>query len=56
MKIGIIGAGKVGATIFQCLFQFFHEQSLAADLGERAVEDLVAARGHAEQLDAARRA
>ena len=33
-------------------FEFLDEQALASDLGQRSVEDLVAARGHAEQFDA----
>src|SRR5690606_14358321 len=31
--------------------EFLQEQALAADLGERAVEDLVAARGHRHEVD-----
>ena len=34
-------------------FQLLDEEPLAADLGQRPVEDLVAARRHAEQLDGA---
>ncbi len=45
----------VGAAVEQGVFELLDEQPLAADLGERAVEDLVAAGGHAEQFDAARR-
>ena len=41
--------GEVGAAFFQREFQFLDEQALAADLAQRAVEDLVAAGGHAQQ-------
>ena len=41
----------VGAPFFEREFEFLDEQALAADLAERAVEDLVAAGGHAEQCD-----
>ena len=47
--------GDVGAAIEQGIFQFLDEQALAADLGERPVENLVAAGGHAEQFDLAGR-
>ena len=30
-------------------FQLFHEQALAADFAQRHVQNLVAARGHAQQ-------
>ncbi len=40
----------VGAAVEQGGFQFLDEQSLAADLGEWPVENLIAARGHAEQF------
>ncbi len=43
--------GEVGAALFERRLELLDEQALAADLGQRAVEDLVAARGHAEQLD-----
>ena len=46
---------RCGAAVHQRRLEFLDEQALAADLGQRAVEDLVAARGHAEQLDAAGR-
>jgi len=45
--------GDVGAPIEQGCFQLLHEQALAANLRERAVEDLVTARGHAQKLDIA---
>jgi hypothetical protein len=45
--------GDVGASIEQGRFQLLDEEPLAADLGQRPVEDLVAARRHAEQLDGA---
>jgi hypothetical protein len=35
--------GDVGAAFFQRQLELLHEQALAADLAERAVEDLVAA-------------
>jgi hypothetical protein len=38
------------AAVEQRGFEFLHEQALAAHLGQRPVEDLVAARGHAQQL------
>ena len=37
----------------QGLLQFFDKQAFAADFGERFVENLVAARGHAENLHVA---
>ncbi len=43
--------GHVGAAFFQRDFQLFHEEALAAHLGQGAVEDLVALGGHAEQFD-----
>ena len=43
--------GDVGAALFQRGFQLFHEQALAADLAQRAVQDLVALGGHAQQGD-----
>src|SRR5690606_40829985 len=39
------------AAIQQCLFQLLHEQALAADLGQRHIENLVALGGHAQQLN-----
>jgi hypothetical protein len=42
---------QVGPAVQQGRFQLFHEQALAADLAERAVENLVAQRGHAQQFD-----
>ena len=47
--------GKVGLAFLHGDFQFLDEQALAADLRERAIKDLVAARGHAENFDAALR-
>ena len=41
----------IGATVFERGLELFHEQALATHLAERAIEDLVAARGHAEQRD-----
>ena len=43
--------GEIGVAVQQTLFQFLDEQALAADLGQRAVEDLVAASDHADQFD-----
>ena len=42
---------RCGAAVFQRGLQFLHEQALAAHLGQRAVQDLVAAGGHAQQFD-----
>jgi hypothetical protein len=39
------------AAFFEGGFKLFHEQTLAADLGQRAVKNLVASRGHAEQFN-----
>jgi mono/diheme cytochrome c family protein len=47
--------GEVGRAVEQGRLELLDEQALAADLGQRTVEDLVAARGHAQQLDAAGR-
>ncbi len=41
----------VGAVFQHGLFQFLDEQALAADFGQRAVENLIAAGGHADQFD-----
>jgi hypothetical protein len=41
---------EVGAAFFQRHFEFLDEQALAAHLGQRAVQDLVALGGHAQQL------
>ncbi len=43
--------GQVGAALFQGGFKLLDEQPLAADLGQRTVEDLVATGGHAQQFD-----
>ncbi len=48
--------GQVGAASFKGHFEFFDEQALAAHLGQRAVEDLVALGGHAQQVDLAAKA
>ena len=42
--------GQIGAAFFEREFQFLHEQALAADLGERAVQNLVTLGGHAQQI------
>ena len=39
----------IGVALLQRHLEFLDEQSLAADLAEAAVQDLVAARGHAQQ-------
>ena len=39
---------EVGAPLFHGDLELLDEQALAADLGERPVEDLVALGGHAE--------
>ena len=41
---------QVGVASFQRGFEFLDKQPLAAHLGQRAVQNLVAARGHAQQL------
>ena len=43
--------GQVGPAFLQCHLQLLDEQALAAHLAERAVQYLVTAGGHAEQLD-----
>ena len=47
--------GDIGAAVEQRGFEFLDEQPLAADLGKRAVENLIAAGGHAQKFDAAGR-
>ncbi len=47
--------GQVGATFGHRHFEFFDEQTLAADLGQGAVEDLIAARRHSDNFDIALR-
>ena len=42
--------GKMGATFLKRNLQLLDKQTLATDLRERLVEDLIAARGHAEEL------
>ena len=42
--------GDIGAAFLQGQFQLFHEQALAADFGQRLVEDLVALGGHAQDF------
>ena len=44
--------GQLSAAFLQGGFQLFDEQALAAHFAERAVQDLVAARGHAQQINA----
>ncbi|MNT50117.1 hypothetical protein D3C72_1870190 [compost metagenome] len=41
--------GQIGSAGLQRGFQLLDEQALATHLGERAVQDLVSARGHAQQ-------
>ena len=43
--------GKVGATLRHRDFELLDEQTLAADVGERPVENPIPLRGHAEKLD-----
>ncbi|OIQ71739.1 hypothetical protein GALL_466420 [mine drainage metagenome] len=42
---------EVGAAVLERLLEFLDEQPLAADFRQRAVENLVAARGHALEHD-----
>ena len=42
---------QVGATFVERDFQLFDEQTLAADFGQRDIQNLVAARSHAEDID-----
>jgi hypothetical protein len=42
--------GDVGAPFFQRDFQLLDEQALATNLGQAAVQDLVALGGHAQQF------
>jgi hypothetical protein len=44
--------GDVGAPLFQRHLKLLDKKTLATDLAERAVQDLVAQRGHAQQGDA----
>ena len=41
----------VGPAFTQCDFQFLDKQALAAHLAQRAVQNLVALRRHAQQFD-----
>ncbi len=43
--------GQVGAAVFQRNFKLFHKQALAADLAQRAIQNLVTQGGHAQQAD-----
>lgn len=42
--------GEIGSAVGQRGLQFLHEQALAADLRQRAIENLVAARRHSEDF------
>ena len=42
---------QVGTAVGQGGLQFLDEQALAADLAERAIQNLVALGGHAQELD-----
>jgi len=42
---------QVRSPLLECGLELLDEQSLAADLGQRPVENLVAACRHAQQLD-----
>jgi len=44
----------ISAAFRHCRFQLFHEQALAARLGQRHVEQFVATRGQGQQFDAQR--
>ena len=46
--------GEIGAAFGERGFQFLHEQALAADLRQRAIENLIAARRHSEDFYVAR--
>jgi hypothetical protein len=43
--------GKVRTALLERRLELLHEEALATHLRQRAVEDLVAAGGHAQQLD-----
>ena len=43
--------GQICAAFFERHFQFFDKQTLAADLAQGAVQNLVALGGHAQQGD-----
>ena len=43
--------GQIGAAFFQSSLKFFDKQAFAADFAQRAVQDLVALGGHAQQRD-----
>lgn len=45
--------GEIGAAIGERDFEFLHEQALAADLRQRAIENLIAARRHSEDFHVA---
>ena len=40
---------EVGSALFERSLELLDEQAFATDFRQRAIEDLVAARGHAEQ-------
>jgi len=42
---------QIGASVLQGLFQLFDKQSFAADFRQGFVQNLVAARGHAQDFD-----
>jgi len=44
--------GDLRAALFERHLELFDKQPLAADLAQAAVEDLVALRGHAQQVHA----
>ena len=43
--------GDIGLAFEHALFQLLDEQALAADLGQRGVENLVALGAHGQQFD-----
>ena len=44
---------QIGAVFLQCGFQLFDKQAFAADFGQGFVQNLVALRGHAQNIDRA---
>ena len=43
--------GQVGSAVMQSLFQLFDKQAFTADFRQSSVQNLVAARGHAQDFD-----
>ena len=44
---------QIGTVFLQCGFQLFDKQAFAADFGQGFVQNLVALRGHAQNIDRA---